>query len=397
VNGGYMNQYGEDPASGSQVFPGFSPSDASSHSRVNLGLFSELETNLTPKFLANVAGRFEDYSDFGMRMSGKLALRYQPARMLTLRAAASTGFRAPGLGQAYFSKVITNVIAGQTVDIGVFPVDHPAARALGSKPLRDETAVNFSAGFAFTPLQNLTFTADYFRITINHRILLGATFDDDTSLAILARAGYGTIAGVQYFTNGLDTRTQGVDLTGEWQVPSFEGGTLTLTASANYSTNRITRVDQLPAVLATSSEPGLIDTVTTLAIERERPDWRSTVSAVYTVGAFHALLRSNYYGGFRSAQPGYCDNCCDGYGAKTLWDLEFGYRLGIFELSIGARNLTDVYPDKPTSQRLIDPSDPSAGTATDYNTNYGTFPYAAASPFGYNGRYVYSRMSIRLP
>jgi iron complex outermembrane receptor protein len=261
VNGGYMNQYGEDPATGSQVFPGFSPSDASSHSRVNLGLFSELETNLTPKFLANVAGRFEDYSDFGMRMSGKLALRYQPARMLTLRAAASTGFRAPGLGQAYFSKVITNVIAGQTVDIGVFPVDHPAARALGSKPLREETAVNFSAGFAFTPLQNLTFTADYFRITINHRILLGATFDDDTSLAILARAGYGTIAGVQYFTNGLDTRTQGVDLTGDWQIPSFAGGTLNLTASANYSTNRITRVDQLPAVLANSSEPGLIDTV----------------------------------------------------------------------------------------------------------------------------------------
>lgn len=397
VNGGYMNQYGEDPATGSQVFPGFSPNDASSHSRVNIGLFGELETNLTRQFLANVAGRFENYSDFGMRMSGKLALRFQPTQMLTLRAAGSTGFRAPGLGQAYFSKVITNVIAGQTVDIGVFPVDHRAAQALGSKPLREETSVNFSAGFAFTPLQNLTFTVDYFRITINNRILLGATFDDDTSLAILGRAGYGDIGGVQYFTNGLDTRTQGVDLTGDWQIPSFAGGTLNLTASANYAQNRITRVDPLPAVLANSSEPGLLDTVTALAIERERPDWRTTVSAVYTVGSFHTLLRSSYYGGFRSAQPGYCDNCGDNYGAKTLWDLEFGYRLGVFELSIGARNLTDVYPDKPTSQRLVDPSDPDAGTATDYNNNYGTFPWAAASPFGYNGRYVYSRLSIRLP
>jgi iron complex outermembrane receptor protein len=395
VDGGFANQFGEDAPAGSQVFPGFSPDDESSHSRVNLGLFTELETNLTPKFLANVAGRFEDYSDFGMRMTGKLALRYQPARMLTLRAAASTGFRAPGLGQSYFSKVITNVIAGQTVDIGVFPVDHPAALALGSKPLRDETSVNYSAGFAFTPVQNLTFTVDYFRIAISNRIMLGATFDDDTSLAILAGAGYGDIAGVQYFTNGLDTRTQGVDLTGDWQIPYFAGGTLNLTTSVNYARNRITRVDPLPAVLANSSEPGLIDTVTTLAIERERPDWRATVSAVYGVGQFHALLRSNYYGGFRSAQPGYCDQCGDSYGGKTLWDLEFGYRLGIFDVAIGARNLTDVYPDKPHSATLLDPS--GTDTATDYNTNYGTFPWAAASPFGYNGRYVYTRVSMRLP
>jgi len=395
VDGGFANQFGEDAPAGSQVFPGFSPDDESSHSRVNLGLFTELETNLTPKFLANVAGRFEDYSDFGMRMTGKLALRYQPARMLTLRAAASTGFRAPGLGQSYFSKVITNVIAGQTVDIGVFPVDHPAALALGSKPLRDETSVNYSAGFAFTPVQNLTFTVDYFRIAISNRIMLGATFDDDTSLAILAGAGYGDIAGVQYFTNGLDTRTQGVDLTGDWQIPYFAGGTLNLTTSVNYARNRITRVDPLPAVLANSSEPGLIDTVTTLAIERERPDWRATVSAVYGVGQFHALLRSNYYGGFRSAQPGYCDQCGDSYGGKTLWDLEFGYRLGVFDVAIGARNLTDVYPDKPHSATLLDPS--GTDTATDYNTNYGTFPWAAASPFGYNGRYVYTRVSMRLP
>lgn len=397
VDGGDTNQYGEDAPGGSQVFPGFSPTDESSNSRVNVGLFAELETNLTPKFLANVAGRFENYSDFGRRLTGKVALRYQPARMLTLRAAASTGFRAPGLGQAFFSKVITNFIAGQAVDIGVFPVSHPAAQALGSKPLRDETSVNLSAGFALTPFQNLTFTVDYFRITISDRILLGATFDDDTTLAILGRAGFGDIAGVQYFTNGLDTRTSGVDLAGTLQVPYFAGGTLNLTAGVNYATNRITRVDPIPAVLANSSEPGLLDTVTALAIERERPDWRATVSAFYGLGAFHALLRGNYYGGFSSAQPGYCDLCSDSYGAKTLWDLEVGYRLGVFEISIGARNLTDVYPDRPSSTRLVDPSDPGAGTAAEYNSNFGTFPYAAASPFGYSGRYVYSRVSMRLP
>ena len=78
-----------------------------------------------------MAARFEDYSDFGSRVSGKASVRYQPSPPLTLRAAASTGFRAPGLSQIAFSKVVTNVIAGQFIDIGMFPADNPAALALG--------------------------------------------------------------------------------------------------------------------------------------------------------------------------------------------------------------------------------------------------------------------------
>ena len=397
IDGGDTTQYGEDAPGGSQVFPGFAPSDEADESRTNFGIYTDLETNLTPKFLANVAGRFESYSDFGRRLTGKLAFRYQPSRQLTLRAAASTGFRAPGLGQEYFSKVITNFIAGVAEDIGVFPVAHPAARALGATDLREETSVNLSTGFAFTPRQNLTITADYFYIRIDDRILLSATFDDDTTLAILARAGYSNIAGVQYFTNGLNTLTQGADVSADLQLPAVAGGTLGLTAAVNYTHNRIESVDPLPTVLRHSTEPGLLDPVTRLAIEKERPDWRGTLTAQYGRGAFHGLLRGSYYGGFSSAQPGFCDLCGDSYGAKTLVDIEVGYRLGVADISIGARNLFDVYPDRPSATTLVDPGDPDAGTAADWNSNYGTFPWAAASPFGYNGRYVYSRVSIRLP
>ena len=70
-----------------------------------------------------MAARFERYSDFGSRLTGKAAVRFQPSRRLTFRAAASTGFRAPGLSQEFFSKVVSNVIAGQAVDIGILPVD----------------------------------------------------------------------------------------------------------------------------------------------------------------------------------------------------------------------------------------------------------------------------------
>ncbi|MGH7580361.1 MAG: TonB-dependent receptor, partial [Gemmatimonadales bacterium] len=204
IDGGSLDQFGDDAPGGSQVFPGFSPADQTDESRTNFGLYADGETDLTSQLLANAALRFESYSDFGERVTGKLALRYQPSRRLTFRAAASTGFRAPGLSQIFFSHITTNFIfdpdLGQPVpvDVGNFPVEHPASAALGSEGLSEETAFNFSGGFAVTPVENLTLTADYFHITIDDRILLGATFDDDATLAILAANGFDNIGGVQY-------------------------------------------------------------------------------------------------------------------------------------------------------------------------------------------------------
>jgi len=396
INGGAIAQFDTLPASsGSQSFPGFAPSDATDRTRHNVGFYVDAESQLSTKWLADVAARYEDYSDFGSRVSGKAALRFQPSRRLTLRGAVSNGFRAPGLSQIAFSKVVTNVIAGQFIDVGLFPVDHPAALALGAKPLQEETSVNVSAGLVVTPVDNLTITADYFHIQINNRILLGATFDDQATVDILTAAGFGNIGGVQYFTNGLDTRTQGVDFTAGYKVPAGRTGTLDLAMGINYTKNTITHVDPLPQVLidAGSTEPGLLDSVTTIGIEDERPDWRGTWQANYTVGRVDALGRFSYYGGFSSAQPGFCDLCRENYGGKGLTDVELGYRFNQVKLAAGVRNLFDVYPDQPSSQVVVDDA---GDTAKDFNDNFGTFPWAAASPFGYNGRFAYARTEIQL-
>lgn len=381
IDGGHVNVNGDDAPGGSQVFPGFSPSDAVNAHRSNVGLYTDWEADLTSALLANAAARYEHYSDFGDLLTGKFAARVQPSRRVTLRGAVSTGFRAPGLGQINWGKVVTNVISGEPEEIGVFPVDHPAARLLGSKPLKAEKSVNLSAGLALTPVNGFTITADYFNIKLNDRIILGATFDDSVTRAILAGGGYGNIAGVQYFTNGLDTRTTGLDVTGTWNALSHGDRTLNFTGAANYTHNTITSVDPLPAELAGSSEPGLLDTVTRVAITEERPDWRLSLTSDYAHGAYHAMARGSYYGTFASAQPGYCDDCREAYGAKTLFDTEVGYKVGNADVSLGARNIFDTYPDKAT---------------LDYNNNFGTFPWAAASPFGYNGRYVYLRVNTTL-
>ena len=397
IDGRDTTQFGKDPANpavpGSQGFPGFTPSDASDNHRTNVGAYVDAETELSSQVLADVAGRFEHYSDFGSRVTGKLALRYQPSRQFTLRGAASTGFRAPGISQEFFSKVVTNVIAGVPVQVGIFPVGTRPAQVLGAKPLRDETSVNLSGGFAYSPTGNLTLTADYYYIKIDHRIMLSATFLQDSTVRILVDSGITGIGAVQYFTNGLDTRTQGVDFTANLRVPEVGGGTLDWTAAVNWTKNEITRVDSLPPIFNGTGEAGLIDSVTWIGITEERPDWRGTLTAQYSLSRFHALARASYYGKFSSAQPGFCNLCRERYGAKTLVDTEVGYRFNGVDLSVGVRNLFDVYPDQPSSPVVVD----SFGdTSKDFNNNFGTFPWAAASPFGYNGRYIYTRASIPL-
>ena len=389
VDGGHLDRFDEDAPGGSQVFPGFSPTDAVDESRTNFGLYADAETDLTNQLLANAALRFESYSDFGERLNGKLALRYQPSRRVTFRAAAGTGFRAPGLSQIHFSHVTTNFIFDPDapgvplpVEVGNFPVEHPASAALGATPLREETSFNFSGGLAVTPVENLTITADYFHIEIDDRILLAATFDDEATVAILSANGFDNIGAVQYFTNGLDTRTQGVDITADLRLPAGEAATIDLSGYLNYTHNEITRVDPLPQVLqdAGSTEPGLLDVVTEVGIEEERPEWRATVQGQYSRGRFSGLARASYFGGFASAQPGFCDECREEYGAKTLVDAEVAYQFGIVNVALGARNLFDTYPDQASPTNSFD-----------------IFPWAAASPFGYNGRFVYARTRVTFP
>ena len=384
IQGFSPNQFGDYAPSGSQVFAGFRPEAATDDSRTNIGVYADAEASITKKFFANLAGRFESYSDFGSRLTGKLAVRYQPSQPWTLRAAASTGFRAPGLSQVHYASFATNFVfdidTGEPVpvDFGIFPVASAPARSLGAQPLQEETAVNFSGGVAVSPASNLTFTADYFYVKIDNRIILSGLLATDSIVAILANAGL-TVGGAQYFANALNTQTQGVDLTGSASWRAGEAGIVGVTLGVNYTQNIILSEAPLPPELVGTGVTSLLDVVTTVAITKERPEWRGTLTGNYGNGRFTSLARISYFGGFSSAQPGYCDTCEESYGGKTLVDAEVAYQFNQVNMAIGARNLFDVYPDQ----------------ASPLNS-FGIFPWAAASPFGFNGRYIYTRIAMTL-
>ncbi|MGH7519009.1 MAG: TonB-dependent receptor [Gemmatimonadales bacterium] len=384
INGGHPDQLGDVAVSGSQVFPGFEPADVTEEDRTNFGLYGDAEAGVTGQLRINGAARFERYSDFGERVDGKLALRFQPRREIVFRGAISTGFRAPGISQIHFRKVATNFLSDPAggpptpIQVGYFPVDDPAARALGAVDLKEETSLNISAGFAVTPVDNLTFTADYYRVEIDDRIILSGLLNDAVVVGILTAAGFPEVGGAQFFTNAIDTRTQGFDITANIIRPAGNG-TIELLGGLNYNHTEILREDPLPPPIAAADEPGLLDVVNRVAIEEEHPDWRGSLQGNYSIGRFRALGRFSYYGGFASAQPGFCDECREEYGGKGLVDAEVGWRFDAATVSLGMRNIFDTFPD----------------IASETNS-FGYFPWAAASPFGFNGRQIYVRTEVQL-
>lgn len=386
INGFHPAQDGSIAPSGSQVFPGFRPADEADATRNNVGVYIDLEGDLVPRLLANVAARYERYSDFGNKLTGKVAVRFQPTPLLTLRSAASTGFRAPSLNQSFYSSVVTNFkadpVTGNPVpfEIGIFPVNSGEARALGARPLKAESSRNFSAGFAITPLENLTFTSDFFLIHVDDRIVLTGFLDTDSVASILRNIGSRAEA-AQYFTNAIDTRTRGLDITGDYTAAAL-GGTVGLNAAFNFTRTTIPNESSIPLppeLVGTGEELiGKYDEGGLLAMTKERPAWRGTVTGQYTRGWWNGLARYSHYGKYTSSLYSYSGADAQTYGAKGLVDAELGFApIRGFKLSLGSRNLFDVYPDKMSA-----------------NNGFDIFPFPPASPFGYNGRFIYTRLEL---
>lgn len=168
------------PTIGSQGFAGIQPGDAGDYSRHNVAAYVEADTDVTERLLVSLAGRWEDYSDFGSTTNGKLALRYQLGGGVALRASASTGFHAPALAQQYFSstssRTLNNAVTGlpEYVLVRTAPVDSVEARALGARDLDPEKATNLTAGLTWG-IAGLTASLDVYRIDIDDRIFLSTT------------------------------------------------------------------------------------------------------------------------------------------------------------------------------------------------------------------------------
>jgi iron complex outermembrane recepter protein len=374
-NGGVLLPNGSPTQSGAQVFPGFRPANQVDESRHAIGVFVDLEANLTDNVLGSVAVRAEDYSDFGNNVTGKVALRYDITDSFALRGSVQNGFRAPSLQQQYFTSTSTNFINGVPFDITTFPVNNPVAMALGAKPLDAEESTNLSLGTVFR-IGTVSFTIDGYQIDIDDRIVLSENLTAANVRSYLANQGFIGIGGGRFFINGVDTETKGVDLVVNWSLPTNNMGDFDLTFVANYNETDVTRTPQTAELAALDPAPTLFDRVNVLTFEQGNPKDKLGVILNWKLEQTALTLRATRYGEVLS--PGTTAASDLTLSAKTLVDIEG--RVDItdnWRLTVGMDNLFDQYPD---------------ASPINLNTT-GNTPFSNYSPFGRSGRLVYAKVS----
>jgi iron complex outermembrane receptor protein len=250
-----LDEYGIDPGepasyygAGASSFPGYNPAvNTGSYDRHSSAAFLNVIVQPSEAWLLDLAVRYEDYSDFGEETVGKITTRYDFTDSIAIRATASTGFRAPTLGEGFYSAVNVS-------PTGATPQLQPnsaAAAELGfGAGLQPETSENFSVGLVFRLLNNLTTTIDAYQITISDRIQRGS-FAYSTSQGLGTLTGRTTGAFDSTLPDPADTNGDGIPdasynqalgqalvnfgYIGQWDAPAAPGGSLDATARANIS------------------------------------------------------------------------------------------------------------------------------------------------------------------
>jgi iron complex outermembrane receptor protein len=362
---------------GAQSFPGFQPSDATKQVRNNVAGYLDVESHPTSIFTIGAAGRAERYSDFGSTITGKTNARLEFFPGYAVRGAIGTGFRAPSLAQEFFSSTATNFILGVPYDIKTFPVESPAAKALGATALKPEKSVNISAGFTADPVRNLSLSVDYYKIDINDRIVFSENFTTTAIRNLLAAQGFPTLGGGRFFTNAIDTRTHGLDVVARYGLGFGENGTLRLTASGNWTKTKANRTSATPTQLAGLDEV-LFGQVEKTRIERGQPRRTMHYNADYSLGSWNFTAHEAYFGEVTSGTGTGTAYVEQTYKGKWITDASLGYDFARgFTLTVGGNNLFNVYPDGVIPQF----------------SNSGVLHYPLVSPFGFNGGSYYTKLS----
>ncbi len=382
VDGGVPNQFGGAAPAGIQVFPGFQPVNEVDASRDNVALYADVEFQLSDRFLLGLAARFEDYSDFGNTVIGKITSRYEVSEKFALRASASTGFRAPSLHQSNLANISTQFVdvggVLTPVEVGTFRNPSPLTTVLGVPLLTEEESTSYSIGFTSRPSDNFSITADAYSIEIDDRVVLSGRFSQSIPQIAPLLASIGVGAG-QFFVNAIDTETEGLDLVVAYATAAGQGS-FSLTAAASWTGTDIVEI-RTPPLLAGLGET-LFNEIERVYIQEAQPHQAYNIAGRYTRGPWSGLIRFNYFGKVASTESTSDPARKQIFGGKWLTDVDLSYAFGNgLTWHIGGNNVFDEFPD------VNIPS----------NSFNGIFVYPRrTAPFGFNGGYFYTRLSIEL-
>ncbi len=387
---------------GSNGRPGYAPADENNLSRRNIAAFIDVEADLSDAFLITSALRYENYSDFGGNLSGKLAARFKLSDQIAVRGSYNRGFRAPSLAQIGNRVNTSTVQNNQILQTQQISSDDPRLATLGILAPKAEISNNFSAGFT-GDVGAFTFTIDAFQIDIKDRIaitdgILTANFPGVAAL-------FPGVREIRFFTNQIDTQTRGVDVVGTWKT-AIGPGTLRLTLAGTHAATKVRSQRSTPTKLvagasAVNQTLQLVGPTAIELIEVAQPRTKILLSANYEAGPLTLGLRASYFGSVKAFSTGLsaadsnvsCDaanRCVQTFRGKSIFDANVTYAFSErFSLTAGGNNLLNAYPDKWNNLR-----NGNVGEASSYSN--GQTPYTRnANQFGFNGAYYYLTANVK--
>ena len=373
----YQNEYGVEPGGGSQGFPGYSPSNEVNKSRSNIGFYGDAELNVTKRFLVSGALRFENYSDFGKTLNYKVASRYNISNDLALRASVSSGFRAPSLAQIHYNLIFTNIVAGESLQTLLASNTSTVAKAFGINPLQEEKAQNYALGLTYKK-GGFSATVDGYLIGVKDRIILTDVFDA-SQLNVGAEAA-------QFFANGADTKTTGVDIILNYKHQMSATSSITGGIAANFNKTEIEKINS-----GTLNPFTFFGPFSRAYLQAAAPDYKIGANLMYQKGKFDVLAVYTLFSQVQLQDFQWVDTpatnqseadalyaiATDTYKTAGTLDLAISYAISkSFKFTAGSNNLLNTYP---TPQ-------------FDGWTDQGGFNDSVQ--MGSDGRYVFGRLSF---
>ena len=358
------------PPNGSNGLPGTPTDAAGTFSRDNWSVYGDVEWDISDALLLQVALRFEDFSDFGTTTNGKVAARYSVSDSFTLRAAYSTGFRAPTPGQSNLQTIVLTFDsdnAEQNLEGTLRPTDSLLI-PFGGTALKPEDATNISIGFTADIGDNFSITLDYYQVEVEDRIVKTFNLDvpdtpafDDVDFTKVA-----------FYTNGLETETTGFDLILLYNVDWAGGSSTDFSLAWNSNDTKITGVNTIDH----DADPGTPEVAPVsdgviFNIENNLPENRFSFAANHHMDKWGLTLRANWY-----------DKTADEQSAglpvdsALMVDIEGRYAFSdTLTLILGANNVFDEFPN--TVGILEYPIESVR--------NHQGLTYPRRSPIGYDG------------
>lgn len=384
---------------GSQAITGYSPLDATRTRRHSSAAYVGLSTDLVRGWFVDVAGRYEDHSDFGGVVTGRLSSRFEIAPTLAARLTVSNGFHAPALVTQSFSMTADSV----GVVSRLAPAGSAEARAVGGRALKPEKSENLSFGVTWSPAPDFHLAIDAYQIDVRDRIALSPNIGYDRSDPanpldpagrplspvqvalidnLISAAGLtptAEIFRVRYFTNAGKTRTRGIDVTIEGTTRTENSGRFRWSLAGNYNHTRLTSVASVAEELRDLPHIDLLNEAARLALTERAPRFKAIGALHWNLDGWNLGVRVKYYGGLNRLANGLRYKT----SGKWLTDISAGYELdGGLRFDVGIDNLFNSYPDRTSDEHR------TANALAQYQ-----YAYDNSGPVGLLGGFWYARIS----